>query len=87
MESYQFSVIVSESPRDEAAMLDMADALGAAGCLDATVGGHAEGTEIAFDREAASLQQAINSAVSAIEGVGLRVKRVEMQRAQIAVSS
>jgi hypothetical protein len=83
MKTYQFRVILDQSPRNEEEMLCMADAIGDAGCLDASVGGHEHGTEVVFDRRAESLQLAISSAVTAIEKVGYTVRRVEMQRESI----
>ena len=80
MKSYQFGVIVDASTQSEAEILDMADALGNAGCLDASVCGHREGVEAVFDRDAESLQDAIHSAVTAIENAGYKVKRVELER-------
>jgi hypothetical protein len=83
--SHQFNVIIefqAETPDD---MLDVADALGNASCLDASVGGHDEGAEIVFHREADSLDAAIKSAVSAVESAGYRVIRVELARDTISL--
>lgn len=44
-----------------AEILDAADALGHAGCTDASVRGHADGIELLFERNAESLQAAISS--------------------------
>lgn len=87
MKSCQFGVIVDASPQSEAEILDMADALGNAGCLDASVCGHREGVEAVFDRDAESLQHAIHSAVTAIENAGYRVKRVELERENITAET
>lgn len=87
MKSYQFGVIVDESPQNEAEILDMADALGNAGCLDGTVCGHREGVEVVFDRDAESLQHAMHSAVTAIENAGYKVKRVELERESITAET
>jgi len=83
MKSYRFSVIIDQSPQTEEEILNVADALGSAGCLDASLGGHPEGFEAIFDRDAESLQDAIHSAVTVIEGAGFHVKRVEMERENI----
>lgn len=80
MPDYRFSVIVAESPGTDEEILDAAEALGSAGCTDASIRGHAEGMELLFERAADSLQVAISSAVSEIEGARLRVSRVEMER-------
>ncbi len=87
MKSYQFGVIIDESPQSEAEILDMADALGNAGCLDRTVCGHREGVEVVFDRDAESLQHAMHFAVTAIENAGYKVKRVELERESITAET
>jgi len=87
MTSYLFSVIIDISPKNEEEILDIADALGNVDCLDASVCGHPEGVEAAFDRKASSLQKAIHSAVTAIEAAGYSIKRVELEREHIVASS
>jgi len=87
MTSYQFGVIIDISPQGEAEILDIADTLGNAGCLDASICGHSEGVEAIFDREALSLQDAIHSAVTAIEAAGYQIKRVELERQQIVAKA
>jgi hypothetical protein len=84
MSEFRFSIVVATPPLAEAAILDAADALGAAGCLDASIRGHAEGMELLFDRQADSLQLAIQSAVAEVESAGFAVARVEMEREAIA---
>jgi hypothetical protein len=81
----QFSIIVAYSPSSEDEMLDVTDALGEAGCLDGSVGGHPEGMEVIFNREATSLDGAIKSAVGAVESAGYLVKRVELTRESITL--
>lgn len=76
--NHQFSVVIDIQPKNPDQMLEIADALGNAKCLDASVGGHDQGVEAVFDREAGSLDVAIKSAVSAVESAGFRVIRVEM---------
>jgi hypothetical protein len=61
-------------------ILYAADALGHAGCTDASIRGHATGIELLFERIAHSLQAAISSAISDVERAGYRVSKVEMQR-------
>lgn len=87
MSSYQFSVIIEQSPQTDEELLDMADALGNAGCLDASICGHPDGAEAVFDRDAESLQDAIHSAVTAIEDAGFKVKRVELERESITAET
>lgn len=81
----QFTVIVDYSPKDNEEILGIAEALGDVDCLDGSVGGHQEGFEVCFNRDAASLDEAIKSAVSAIEEAGYQVKRVEMGRESISL--
>ena len=57
-------------------ILDATDALGDAGCKDASIRGHSEGMEPLFERTADSLQAALSSAISDIESAGYRVERL-----------
>lgn len=83
MPEFRFAVIVASSPMSHEAILDATDALGEAGCTDASIRGHADGMELLFARTARSLQSAIRSAVNEVEGAGFRVERVEMEREAI----
>ena len=83
--NHQFSLIIDCKIESEEEILDIADTLGNAECLDGSVGGHSEGVEVVFNREADSLDEAIKSAIVAIEGVGYRVKRAEMARESISL--
>jgi hypothetical protein len=83
MPRYEFAVIVGAGKMTEKKILGVADALGDAGCTDASLRGHVEGMELMFTRSARSLQSAIASAISDVESAGLRVKRVELQREAI----
>jgi hypothetical protein len=85
MPQYRFSVIVTTSAKSDEEILDATDALGEAGCTDASIRGHTEGMELLFARTSDSLQAAISSAISAVESAGFRVSRVEMQRETIPV--
>jgi hypothetical protein len=80
MTDYRFSLIVASPPLTEDQILDVADALGDAGCNDASIRGHIHGLELLFDRAAESLQAAIVSAISGVESAGYRVSRIEMER-------
>ena len=81
MKTYEFTVILSEVD----VMTDaMADALYQAGCTD---GSRFSGEGIAavgFDRQAASLETAIKSAIADIERAGQHVARVEIDSEEIA---
>ena len=83
MRAYRFALIVSTPPLDHEAILDATDALGEAGCTDASIRGHADGMELLFEREARSLQAAIASAVANVEAAGFRVVRAELEREAI----
>ena len=85
--NYQFSVIIDQTPSSNDEILDIADALGSAGCLDASIGGHNDGIEAMFNREADSLDAAMKSAIAAIEGAGFKVHRVELPREAISLES
>jgi hypothetical protein len=85
MTDYRFSVIVLAEAMTHGEILDATDALGSAGCTDASIRGYAEGMELLFDRAADSLQAAITSAISDVERAGYRVRRVEMEREAIPV--
>ena len=85
MADYQFSVIIPTPPMTDEDILDATDALGNAGCLDASIRGHADGMEILFERTAESLQAAISSAIADVERAGYRVSKVELEREFIPV--
>lgn len=80
MMQYRFSVIVLASSMSHEDILDATDALGNAGCDDASIRGHAQGMELLFERAAESLQDAISSAIADVESAGYSVSRVEMER-------
>jgi hypothetical protein len=82
MKTYEFDVVlknVSEVTDDQA------DELFAAGCDDGTPAACDGVAWIHFDREAASLEHAISSAVAQIQAAGLQVSKVELD-ADAAVS-
>ena len=83
MSDYRFSVIVPALPMTHDQTLDATDALGNAGCTDASIRGHADGMELLFERAADSLQAAISSAITDVERAGYRVSKVELARAAI----
>jgi len=85
MTEYQFSVIVPMPRMTHDDILEVTDVLGNAGCLDASIRGHADGMELLFERTAESLQAAISSAISDVERAGYRVSKVEMEREFIPV--
>ncbi len=83
MYQYRFAVIVPTSSLTHDEILDATDALGNAGCTDASIRGHADGMELLFERAADSLQVAISSAISDVERAGYRVSKVELEREAI----
>jgi hypothetical protein len=83
MAQFRFSLIVAASPASDEQILDASDALGEAGCTDASIRGHSEGMELLFARTARSLQAAISSAITDVESAGFLVVRVEMEREAI----
>ncbi|HEY7213672.1 MAG TPA: hypothetical protein VIC28_03530 [Thermoanaerobaculia bacterium] len=86
MTGYQFSVVIPTMPMTPEEILDATDALGNAGCTDASVRGHADGIELLFERTAESLQAAISSAIADVERAGFRVSKVEMEREAISAA-
>ncbi|MEX1224164.1 MAG: hypothetical protein WEA31_06405 [Pirellulales bacterium] len=84
MTTYRFRVVISHHVESEEEILDLADRLAAVGCDDGHLGGHVEGIEMVFDREAESRDEAMRSAVQQIEQCGLAVKRIELDREAIA---
>jgi len=83
MIDYRFSVIVPAPAMTHEEILDAADALGDAGCTDASIRGHGQGMEMLFERAAESLQVAIASAIADVERAGYQVSRVEIERESI----
>jgi hypothetical protein len=83
MPSYRFSVIVPSKPLTHDEILDVTDAIGNAGCTDASIRGHAEGIELLFERDADSLQAAITAAVADVESAGYRISKIELVREAI----
>jgi hypothetical protein len=81
--AYRFSVIVHTPQLTQDDILDATDILADAGCTDASICGHVEGMELMFERDAASLQAALSSAVADVESAGYRVERVEVEREAI----
>jgi len=78
MKTYEFDVVLKDV--SEASDKD-ADALFDAGCDDGTLVSREGITWIHFDRQAASLEEAIRSAVSQIQSAGIPVLKVELDAA------
>ena len=71
---YGFSVVLNVPTLSA----EECEALYEAGCDDGTIVTRNRVTFIAFDRKAASLEQAIRSAAANVRAAGFEVKRVEM---------
>ncbi len=84
-QKYRFSVIVPAPQMTHEEILDVTDALGNAGCTDASLRGHSDGMELLFERAGDSLQTALSSAISDVERAGYRVSKVELARESILV--
>lgn len=73
--TYEFDAVL----QDETEVTDdQADALFAAGCDDGTPASNNGTAWIHFDREAASLEDAIRSAVAQVRAAGLTMSKVEL---------
>jgi hypothetical protein len=84
MAGYRFSIIVPTGRLTNDDILDATDALGNAGCTDASIRGHGEGIELLFERSGKSLEAAISSAIADVESAGYRVSKVELEREAIS---
>jgi len=83
MADYRFAVIVPAEKLTHEEILDATDALGGAGCTDASIRGHAKGLELLFERASDSLEAAISSAIADVERAGFQVAKVELDREAI----
>ncbi len=84
MSDYRFSVIVPTPQMTHDEMLNATDALGNAGCTDASIRGRVDGMELLFERAADSLQAAILSAIADVERAGYNVSKIELEREAIS---
>ena len=80
MHKYDFTLILAASLELPD---DLADALFAAGCDDGTPGTCNGVFSIDFHREAATLEEAIRSAIEDVKTAGYEVARVEMEAAAV----
>ena len=80
MTCWEFTLIL----RDFTEMTDsLANALYDAGCADATVGSSGGVARVSFSREAAVLQDAIQSAVRDVRQAGCEIARLEIERDEL----
>ena len=75
MRTYEFDIVLKNIPESTD---EHADALFDAGCEDGTLASRDGVTWVHFDREAASLEEAIRSAVNQIQSAGLAIAKVEL---------
>jgi hypothetical protein len=75
MKTYEFDVLLEDVLE---VTDDQADRLFAAGCDDGTPAGCDGVAWIHFDREAASLEEAILSAIAQVQAAGFVVSKVEL---------
>jgi hypothetical protein len=80
---YEFTVVLKDSPELSE---ELADRLFAAGCDDGTPGMCCGATTIDFHRTAASLEDAIRSAVADVNAAGCVAAHVEIDAEQLAVT-
>jgi len=80
MTCWEFTLIL----RDVAERTDsLANGLYDTGCDDATVGSSCRVARVSFSREAATLQDAIQSAVRDVRRAGCEISRVEIDRDEL----
>lgn len=84
MTTYDFTVVLRDAPE---LTEDLSDRLYAAGCDDGTPGMCSGLTTIDFHRTAASLEEAIRSAIASVNSAGCTVERVQIEAESLAVSS
>jgi hypothetical protein len=76
---YEFSLILKATDVTD----EEADKLYEAGCDDGSIVSRGEVTMVQFDRDAGTLDQALASAISDVEGAGFQVARVEIDRHEV----
>jgi hypothetical protein len=84
MTTYDFTVVLKDSPE---LTEELADRLFAAGCADGSPGMGCGSTVVDFHREAASLEDAIRSAVADVNAAGCIAAHVEIDAENLAIFS
>jgi len=82
MKIYEFNVVLKDTTQ---VTDDQADALFHAGCQDGTPASCNGTAWVHFDRQAASLEEAIRSAVSQIQAAGFATAKVEIDANAMAL--
>jgi hypothetical protein len=80
---YEFSLILTATDITD----DDVEKLFESGCDDGSVLSRGEVTMIQFDRESATLDEALVSAIRDVESAGLAVARVEIERHEVPQSA
>lgn len=78
---YMFSLILRAPDVTD----EQADKLYEAGCDDGSILSRGDLTLVQFDRHAATLDEALASAIRDVESTGLQVARVEIDRQEVLV--
>ena len=76
---YEFSLILAAADVSD----EEADELYEAGCDDGSILSRGDVTMIQFDRDAQTLDAALDAAIRDVESAGFRVARVEIERHEI----
>ena len=79
---YEFELVLADH---DVMTVEMGERLVAAGCDDSTTGSTGGTAFVAFDREAASLEHAIRSAIRDVQRAGFRVAEVRMAPESLAL--
>ena len=73
---YDFTLILKQRDLDDEAFVNLSDRIYGAGCDDASVSSCDGVISIGFDREAESLEAAIQSAIGHVQTTGATVEHV-----------
>ncbi len=76
---YEFSLILTAADVSD----DEAEQLYQSGCDDGSILSRGDVTMVQFDREAATLDEALVSAIRDVENAGFAVARVEIERHEV----
>jgi hypothetical protein len=76
---YEFSLILTAADVSD----EEADKLYEAGCDDGSILSRGDVTMIQFDRDAPTLDAALDTAIRDVEGAGFQVARVEIERHEV----
>ena len=82
--TYEFKIILADH---DVMTVDLGEALVAAGCDDSTTGSCNGEAFVAFDREAATLEEAIRTAIADVRKAGIEPAEVRLTPDSLAVAS